>query len=82
MFSQEEFARHEQRLLREYQQDPNSKYATQWRKREAKRVHERDEVLTVPEWKAVLELQWEKGRKPTVMPSHYLDPRWITSDVV
>jgi len=81
MFGQEEYAQHEQRLLRAYQQDPGSKYARQWREREARRVLERDKVLTVHEWKAVLELQWQEGREPTVMPSHYLDPRWITSDV-
>ena len=81
MFGKDEYARHEQWLLRDYQEDPGSKYARQWRAREARRVLERDKVLTVPEWKAVLELQWQECREPTVMPSHYLDPRWITSDV-
>jgi hypothetical protein len=80
MFGQEEYARHEQRLLRDYHEDSGSKHARQWREQEARRVLERDKVLTVPEWKAVLELQWQEGREPTVTSSHYLDPRWITSD--
>ena len=52
--------------------------ARRWRERETRRVAKRDKVMTVTEWVAVLELQRQKGRPPTFMPSHYLDPRWIT----